>query len=144
MSEAMDALELLPLCRATLPVHEAIVLEGTPMGTLMVGEIRESRWQGERFSARQRGHAAADWLNVTSSGTAIIDVRLTLETDDGALVFVEYKGRSNLTTGIAYCAPTFQTGDARYAWMNDIQAVAKGVFDADAMTLTYPTIYQLR
>ena len=39
MSQAIDALELLPLCRATLPVHEVIVLEATPMGTLMIGEI---------------------------------------------------------------------------------------------------------
>ena len=137
-------LELVPLCKATIPVREAIVLEGTPTGTLMIGELRDSRWEGERFTASQRGSAAADWLNVTPDGTAIIDVRMTLETDDGALVFVEYSGRSNLETGAAYSAPTFRTGDARYLWMNQIQAVAKGTFDADAMLVTYPMIYELR
>lgn len=140
----MDRLELVPICSALIPVHEVVLVEGTPQGTLMVGELRDSRWEGERFRATQRGHAAADWLNVSPDGTATVDVRMTLETDDGAMVFVEYCGRSNLETGIACCAPRFRTGDARYAWMNRIQAVAKGVFDSEAMTMTYPMIYEVR
>ena len=141
---SMDALELIPICKATLPVHEAVMLPDTPTGTLMIGEIRNSVWEGERFSAHQRGHAAADWLSVAPDGTAVVDVRLTLETDDGALVFVEYKGRSNLDTGVAITAPTFRTGDSRYAWMNRIPAVAKGMFDSEAMVVTYPVVYELR
>lgn len=137
-------LELVPICRAVLPVHEAIVLEATPQGTLMVGELRNSRWEGERLRASQRGHAAADWLSVAPDGTASVDVRLTLETDDGALLFVEYRGRSNLKTGVAYSAPTFRTGDPRYAWLNRIQAVGRGHFDSEAMVMTYPMIYELR
>ena len=140
----MDRLELVPICSAFIPVHELIMVENTPQGTLMIGELRDSRWEGERFRANQRGHASADWLNVSPDGTATVDVRMALETDDGAMVFVEYRGRSNLETGIAHSAPTFRTGDARYAWMNRIQAVAKGVFDPDAMTMTYPMIYELR
>ena len=140
----MEELQLVPICSAVIPVHEAIVLEGTPLGTLMIGELRDSRWEGERFTARQRGHAAADWPNVAADGTALVDVRLTLETNDGALVFVEYRGRSNMETGFAYSAPTFRTGDPKYAWMNSIQAVAKGFWDAEAMTMTYPVIYELR
>ncbi len=140
----MEELQLIPICKALIPVHEAIVIEGAPFGTLMIGELRDSRWEGERFTASQRGHAAADWLTVAADGTAAVDVRLTLETDDGALVFVEYRGRSNLETGFAYSAPTFQTGDSRYAWMNRIQAVGRGFFDGEAMTMTYPMIYELR
>jgi len=137
-------LELVPLCRAVIHVSEAIVLEGTPTGTLMVGEFRDSHWEGERFRARQRGRAAADWLSVAPDGTATVDVRLTLETDDGALVFVEYRGRSHLETGVAYSAPTFRTGDPRYRWMNRIQAVGKGRWDGEARVMTYPAIYELR
>ena len=140
----MKALELVPLCSAVMEVGEAIVLENTPTGTLMVGEIRDSRWDGERFRARQRGRAAADWLDVAPDGTATVDVRLTLETDDGALVYVAYTGRSHLDTGEAFAAPRFRTGDPRYRWLNRIQAVAKGVWDGDAMVMTYPAIYELR
>ena len=73
----MEELELVPLCEAVIEVSEAIVLENTPTGTLMVGEIADSRWEGERLRARQRGRAAADWLLVAPDGTASIDVRLT-------------------------------------------------------------------
>ena len=83
-------------------------------------------------------------MNLAPDGTGIVDVRMTLETDDGALVFVEYSGRTDMTTGIAYTAPTFRTGDDRYRWMNGIQAVGKGYFDAEAMRVTYPMIYELR
>jgi hypothetical protein len=34
-----------------------------------------------------------------------------------------------------YAAPLFETGDERYAWLNRIQAVAKGTLDGP--TLTY-------
>ena len=52
-----------PVARSSGPVHETVVVEGAPFGTLMIGELRDSRWEGDRFRASQRGHAAADWLN---------------------------------------------------------------------------------
>jgi hypothetical protein len=30
-------------------------------------------------------------------------------------------------------APTFETGDERYAWLNSIQAVGKGTLDGSAV-----------
>lgn len=140
----MDDLELVPICKATIPVNETIVVGETPTGTLMIGELRDTRFEGERLTASQRGSASADWLTLTPSGIGIVDVRLTLETDDGALVLVEYSGRIEMATGVAYTAPTFRTGDDRYRWLNGIQAVGRGHFDADAMLVTYPMIYELR
>jgi len=83
-------------------------------------------------------------VSVAPDGTATIDVRMTLETPAGALVFVEYTGRSHLETGLTYATPTFRTGDPDLAWLNRVQTVAKGFFDAEAMTVTYPVIYELR
>ena len=77
-------------------------------------------------------------------GTATIDVRMTLETPGGGIVFVDYTGRSNLETGAAYACPRFRTGVPELAWLNRVQAVAKGFFDPQAMTVTYPTVYELR
>lgn len=142
--DPFEPLELVPLCSATLHVSETLLLENTPRGTLMVGEIGESTWEGDRFRARQRGRAAADWLEVTPDGTARVDVRITLETDTGGLIFVEYTGRTNMQTGYAYSCPQFLTGAPELAWLNRVQAVAKGYFDAEAMTLTYPQIFELR
>jgi len=56
-------------------------------------------------------------------------VRATVETTDGALVYVQYRGRTDAArrvgTGPAYTTPMFETGDERYQWLNRIQAVGK-------------------
>jgi hypothetical protein len=73
-----------------------------------------------------------------------LDVRLTLKTDDGALVYITYNGvlkespaseakasRGEVLTSkdVVYfvTAPTFETSAPQYAWLNDVQAVAKMV-----------------
>ena len=142
--DTLEPLELVPLCSVVMHVRETAVLENTPQGNLMIGEIESSTWTGERFNARQRGRTAADWLDVAPDGTACVDVRLTLETTEGSLVFVEYTGRTNLETGYAYTCPRFRTGAPELAWLNHVQAVAKGYFDAETMTVTYPQIFEMR
>ena len=65
-----------------------------------------------------------------------------METDDGALVFVQYHGRVDVGAGgPTYATPRFETGDDRYRWLNKIQAVGKGILDGN--TLTYE-LYELR
>ena len=144
LPDSFEALELVPLCSATLQVSHTSILENTPQGNLMIGEIESSTWSGERFNARQHGSAAADWLDVAPDGTAYVDVRLTLETSEGGLVFVEYTGRTNMQTGYAYTCPRFRTGVPELAWLNHVQAVAKGYFDAEKMLVTYPQIFEMR
>lgn len=137
-------LELIPLCRAVMKVRETIVLPNTPSGTLMIGELVDSVWEGDRFRLVQRGRASADWLMQSPDGTARPDIRLTLESERGELVFVEYTGRLLVESGIAYTCPRFTTGAPGLQWLNRIQAVGKAYFDAAAMTVTYPQIYELR
>ena len=142
--EKMGELELVPLCSVYMKVQETIVMENTPSGTLMIGELVDSVWEGDRFCLRQRGSAAADWLMQSPDGTARPDVRLTLESEDGGLVFVEYTGRLHPEKGVAYTTPRFTTGAPGLEWLNRVQAVGKAYFDADAMTVTYPQIFELR
>lgn len=85
-----------------------------------------------------------DWLRVMPSGVLRLDVRATLKTDDGALIYITYNGIIQhsaesaerlskgelLTTGdIPYfiTAPTFQTSSEKYAWLNAVQAINKVV-----------------
>ncbi len=64
---------------------------------------------------------------MTVAGTvATLDVRATFQTDDGAIVFAHYRGRTDLGNRTIYVAPVFETGDERYAWLNTIQSVGKG------------------
>lgn len=85
-----------------------------------------------------------DWLRVMPSGALRLDVRATLKTDDGALIYIAYNGiiqhskesaeKFNagevLTTkDIPYfiTAPTFETSSEKYAWLNSVQLVNKMV-----------------
>ena len=136
-------IELVPLCTFTGTLDDPVTLANTPSGTRLVFEVRDGSASGERFNAKLKGQANADWLTVGADGTGTLDVRLLLETDDGALVLVQYQGRVDTTIPLApvYATPRFDTGDVRYLWLNRIQAVAKGTLDGS--TLTY-NVYELR
>ena len=130
-----EPLELVPLGRMDITLRDPFVLGGVPSGTFVVAELETVRFEGERLKANGKGSANADWVTISPDGTAEIDVKILLESDDGALIFVSYTGRLDLATGTAYAAPTFQTGDERYAWLNNLVAVGKG--KTDQKTLTY-------
>jgi hypothetical protein len=62
---------------------------------------------------------------------------------DGVTVLMQYSGigvPNGAGMGIRI-APQFETGDARYAWLNNVQAVGIGIF-ADGQTRN--EIYALR
>jgi hypothetical protein len=131
-------LELVPLCTLTVSLAETISVSPS----LVIGEVTGARAEGERFNANLKGNAAADWLRVSPEGYGTLDVKITLETDDGAIVYADYSGRLQFDTMAVYATPLFHTGDERYAWMNRIQAVSKGTFQPDG-TLVYE-IFELR
>jgi hypothetical protein len=62
------------------------------------------------------------------NGTAQLDVRIILTTDDGASIYMTYTGvmAPGADGPQIVTAPLFQAGDERYVWLNDIQAVAIG------------------
>ena len=83
-----------------------------------------------------------DWVVNREDGVMVIDVRLTLQTDDGALVYLNYQGRflaeaeamSRFRKGallerheysLAVVAK-FECGDSRYSWLNNVIAVGTG------------------
>ena len=139
------SIELVPLTTATITLSDPIVLPDTPSGTRIIVEVVSATFEGERLSGKQTGSAAADWMTLGPEGTGTLDVRATLETHDGALIYNFYRGRLDLSQGPGaapiYAAPLYETGDERYAWLNKVQAVAKGKLDGQ--TLTYE-IYELR
>ncbi|MBN6051649.1 DUF3237 domain-containing protein, partial [Nonomuraea sp. RK-328] len=142
------AIELIPLCTAQLRMSTPIDLGKTPTGQRVVAEIEDATFTGERFSAKLAGRAAADWFTASPSGAiGTPDVRLTVQTGDGAHVLIRYTGRfdtsGDLTAAVAYIAPLFETGDERYQWLAGVQAVGKGGLSADFTSLEYE-IYEVR
>lgn len=132
-------IELVPLATATLTLKEPLLIPETPAGTRVIAEVSDIVFEGERIRAHMKGSASADWLSISPQLVGTLDVRYLLETDDGALIYTWYHGRMDLSGGIGasptYAAPLYETGDARYTWLNTVQAVAKGTLDGE--TLVY-------
>lgn len=96
---------------------------------------------------------AGDWLYSMPDGSARLDVRLTIKTDDNELIFMEYGGvqafskeaSERLTKGEALThadgyfltAPRFTTASIKYGWLNHVQAVGKMVSVQRGRAVTY-------
>lgn len=130
-------IELVPLCTFDIDLGEQILVGDGPSGLRVVVEVKDSTVRGDRLSGRAKGEAGADWLTVNGI-VGNVDVRSLIETDDGALIYVEYHGRMDLTNGPGsapiYVAPRFETSDERYQWLNTIQAVGKGMLDGEHLS----------
>ena len=139
------SLTLVPLATMVAELRPPRCLPNTPAGTRMIYEVASGyhQWRAAQRQAAS-ADAAADWLLVGPDGTGTLDVRSLVETDDGALVFLQYHGRVDLADGAdapLYATPRFETGDPRYGWLNKLQAVGKGILSGT--TLTYE-LYELR
>lgn len=140
----MAKLELKPLATMTAQLGEQIDLGDGPKGHRVVIDVPAVKFEAEGFSAELATNDAADWATLSEDGTlAALDVRVTLKTDDGALIYVEYGGRMDMTTGFLATAPTFQTSAERYLWLNRVQAVAAGEINPDTGELVY-TMYEAK
>jgi hypothetical protein len=131
-------IELVPLCEATVTLTPPEQVSAS----LVIAEVTAVEAVGERLRATLHGNAAADWLKISPEGYGTLDVKVTLETDDGAIIHAAYYGRMHLDSMTVYAAPQFHTGDERYLWINRIQVIAKGTFN-DKGQLCYE-MYELR
>lgn len=78
---------------------------------------------GIRGTVRPGG---ADWITQVS-GHSSLDVRITLETDDGAVIYMTYTGVVRRGDDGVYwrVRPVFSTASEKYDWLNHIVAVGK-------------------
>ena len=143
-------MNLQPLFRAEITLAPPQELGETPRGRRRIIPITGGRISGERLSGRVLP-GGADWQVVRADGVADLDARYTIETTDGALVYVANRGVRHgppevlrkLAAGepvdpaLYYMrtTPWFETGDARYAWLNRIVCVATGARRAAAVEL---------
>jgi hypothetical protein len=143
-------LKLQPLFRAEITLAAPQELGETPQGRRRIIGITGGRFAGERLSGRVLA-GGADWQVIRPDGVADLDARYTLETSDGALIYVRNRGYRHgspetmrrLAAGEAVdpslyymrTTPRFETGDARYAWLNRIVCVATGARHTDAVEL---------
>ncbi len=134
-------MQLRPLLKAEIALAPPQELGQTPQGRRRIIGITGGRFSGERLSGRVLP-GGADWQLVRADGVADLDARYTLETADGALIYVRNRGyrhgpaevlarlarAEDVDPALYYMrtTPSFETGDARYAWLNRIVCVASG------------------
>lgn len=97
-----------------------------------------------------------DWFIVRPDGSALLDVRITVKTNDDALIYVTYRGiiyhtptlEGRLIAGETVrwdeyyfrIAPFFETASEKYSYLNHTMAV--GIGEADFEGVSY-SVYRI-
>jgi hypothetical protein len=130
-----------PLLEYYATLKAPIVIGTGPFGTRQVFDVTGGEVTGARVHGRILP-SGGDWLLIGADGIGRLDVRATVETDDGAYIYVAYFGVLHMNDKVAQAVaaggsteygdtyfvtqPRFETGDARYAWLNGIVAIGQG------------------
>src|SRR5215831_7949158 len=112
-----------------------------PHGTRVTAPIASGHFEGPRLRGKVLP-GGADWTLLRSDGVLELDLRLTLETDDGALIgmtsfglrhgppeVLAALGRGEPVDPSRYyfrTAPRFETSAPQFAFLNRVIAVASG------------------
>ncbi len=113
----------------------------TPLGERRVVEVTDGSFTGERMRGTLVKGGAADWIMVRPDAT-MLDVRLVLRTDEGALIGMTYRGfrhgpadilaKVNLGEPVdpaSYYFRTavfFETAAPAFDWLNRTIAIGTG------------------
>jgi len=133
--------ETCPLAILTAQLGPPQALGDTPQGNRKIVPVIGGSLIGARINARVLPFGG-DWALTRADGVLTLDVRLTVETDDGALIHVTYTGMrhgppdvmARLARGEPVdpasmyfrIAPRFETAALGYLWLNRLLAVGIG------------------
>jgi hypothetical protein len=114
-----------------------------PLGRRTLNLVAKGDFRGERLRG-EIDPGSGDWM-LTRNNIRVVDARVVLHTDDGALIHMSYGGRVTFSEDFGDAArdpskrhlidpskyyfrttPLFETGAARYAWINGIVAIGSG------------------
>lgn len=130
---------------ASLAGTAAFIVQDGPAGSRLVAAVSSGRVSGPRLQGNLMPGISGDWVTIRPDRSWSLDVRAAIMTDDGANVLYSYNGVATPGDGGRMRirgAPRFETGDDRYAWLNNVQAVLIGEADPRSRTALYD-IYSL-
>jgi len=112
-----------------------------PWGNRRIREVLGGEVRGERINGAV-GSGGGDWILLGPDGWGRLDVRLTINTDDGASIYVQYFGLIEYNEAALAAnagersteyaehyfrtAPRLECGDERYRWVNQTLFVGEG------------------
>ncbi len=130
------------LCSLSAQLGQPTQVGDTPAGQRLIVPVVSGSVQGPRLNGTIQPAMSGDWLLVRPDGVGSVDVRGTIETDDGAFIYINYRGYltnvpDNLPRWIQgediphddyYFAvtPYFETGAPQYAWLQQVVTVGIG------------------
>lgn len=141
------------LCSYSATLRQPLEVIGeTPLGLranayITGGEISGPRLRGKVLAV------GADWLTIRTDGMGMLDVRATMETHDGALIYVAYQGVMDLgpdgyqrmvsgnppAKAAIQAVPRFLTAHPDYLWLNRLQCLNVGMADFATSSVSYDT-----
>jgi len=119
---------LMTLRLATAPTQD---LGAGPHGARITFPITGGSFEGDRLRGKVLP-GGGDWAIKRADGVLELDLRITLETDDGALVHMTFEGiRDDGAPGGPYFrhVSRYDTAAEKYAFMNRLLAVGVGRVD---------------
>jgi hypothetical protein len=141
LPEALRAIRTRPLFVMRLSVKPMLAVGETPNGVRKIALVTGGSFEGERLSGEVLD-GGSDWQTVRKDGSTLLDVRLTLKTNDGELLNLTYRGmrhgppeiiermsRGEEVDPTSYYFRTvlqFETASSKLAWINNIVAVGTG------------------
>jgi Protein of unknown function (DUF3237) len=112
-----------------------------PHGNRQPFYVTGGSFEGPRLKGKVLA-GGGDWLLVRPDGVGELDVRATLQTDDGALLYVTYRGyvtkapellprwlaREQIPHEEYYfvVTPYYETSAAQYAWLQQVVVIGMG------------------
>jgi hypothetical protein len=114
----------------TAPIQN---IGAVPRGTRITFPITGGSFEGERLRGKVLT-GGDDWTVKRSDGVVELDVRVTLETDDGALIHMTFEGiRDDGAPGAPYfrTLPRFETAEPKYSFLNKLLAVGSAEIRAE-------------
>jgi len=97
----------------------------TPHGKLSIFPVIGGSFEGGRLRGKVLA-GGGDWVTEKADGTFELDLRVTLETDDGALIHMTFTGMRDDANLYLRTLPRFETAAPKYAFLNRLLAVGIG------------------
>ena len=145
-------MKLEELAEVTAYVTAPFPVGPSSWGTRLIFPVVEGNVKGPKLDGKI-GAFGADWGIIRADNCFELDVRIVIETDDGAFIHTHYSGIVDMTkeqadkflagelpTGLVlYTTPRFETGHENYQWLTRVQAVGRGTVEAegDKFKVTY-------
>ena len=151
-----DELKTELLFEMTVNLDPAQAVGNTPLGGRRILYAKGGTFAGPKVKGEVLP-GGGDWILVRSDGVFVLNVRLTLRTDDGQLIYVSFPGifdappevfqrmqKGETVDPSEYyfrTTPVFETAGEKYKWLNRVLGVAVGRRTATSVLYT---VYAIR